>query len=245
MHSEIFNAPRIIHDGFDQDSDDWLLCRMKKVTGSVFHKIATAKRGKALTQTAQTYMLSLISDWLSPHVVPEQLGGRAIAWGNENEPVGRAEFAMSIMTEIRETGFIELNALMGCSDDGVGIDKDGRKFLLELKCPATNHTKHMYMALENEGNPKKQIPNEYFWQCIWNSIICEVDYFYFVSFNPRVFTVDRLSVVMVEMSEVQKFVDQAKEAAVYFCEELVKKLSMIELPENYLGSEFKPKEITG
>jgi hypothetical protein len=236
----IFSTGRTTYSDFDQDCADWHLKRMGKLTGSLAHKIATAKRGKALTQTAKTYMESLISDWMSPDIPPDELGGKAIRWGNDNEPIARDELLM-IIGAIEENGFVELNEFMGCSDDGTGY-KDRKKFLVEIKCPLVNHVKHILMALENEGNPKKQIPAEYYWQCVWNSIVCQCDFFYFVSFGPRVITENRLSIVKVHMKDIEADVQQLKEAAVYFCEELEKKLTTLKLlPEQQ--SLFKIQEV--
>ena len=242
----IYNAERWVRDEFEQGTPEWHQARMQKVTGSCASKIATAKRGKAFTATAKTYMEKIISDWLAPSVIPEELRGKAIEWGNTHEPTARMEFAMTIECRVEETGFVQLNPFMGCSDDGSGLDEDGRKFVVEIKCPLNNHVKHLLMARKNEGSPKKQIPTDYYWQCVYNAIVTQSEYFYFVSFDPRVFTKHRFSIVRVEMEDIAEDVQQLKEATLYFVQELIKELSALEvftdafLAEQYSIISYKP-----
>lgn len=228
--SDVFDNERIVHD-MQQGTDEWHLVRKRKVTGSKVSVIATAKEGKALTQGAQTYMFELIGHYTSPNHVEEEKNSAACRWGHEYEPMAREEFSDAYDLEVIESGFIELSDNIGCSDDGTAFDSDGLKWLIEIKCPhvQTNHVKHIDMRLNNEGVYSKQIPSNYYWQCVYNSIICQCDGFYFVSFDPRSYGRHRMSIVECKLSEIEEDVKKIKAAVIYFVSQLENKLKQFKL----------------
>ena len=110
-----------------QNSDEWLLARSGKVTGSAISKIM-ANYGKAFGDPAKK---------LAANIAVEQLTGKNIAStysndhmqrGHEQEPIARMMYEETYFCDVDNGGFFD-NDFTGCSPDGL-VDADG---VIEIK----------------------------------------------------------------------------------------------------------------
>lgn len=114
-----------IYHEMPQGSDEWFRVRLGKVTASNF-ATAIAKPGS----TRSTLMRRLIAERLTG--LPQgTYSNKNMKRGVELEPQAREYYSLLNDCEIKEVGFIEVNANVGVSPDGL-VGEDGGA---EIKCP--------------------------------------------------------------------------------------------------------------
>lgn len=114
----------------EQGTDEWMQCRLGKVTASRFKDIVTPDKGDK-SKSYKSYMYELIAEKL----IKEKQESFKSEWmerGNEIEPLARASYEFMHDVEVMQTGMI-LNddETIGISPDGLIGDFGG----LEIKCP--------------------------------------------------------------------------------------------------------------
>lgn len=158
----------------EQKSQEWLLERLGKVTGSRFGDvIAKDKGGKKFLKSRETAITEITLELLtgSPGAM---WTSKATNWGNEHEPLARMAYEAATGEFCEEVGFIlhPDHMQVGCSPDGlIGVHKG-----YESKCPLTP-TVHLDTLLNG-------MPDEHMAQVQGGMWICECDEWDFVSYHP-------------------------------------------------------------
>lgn len=173
----------IIHN-VEQGSNEWLLLRRGKFTGSEFHKLMTSGRGKneLFGKTALTYIFDVLDEMITSHDFNDYgrtfEGNRATEWGHVNEGQARQEFEETTGLSTESVGFIDIDEYFGCSPDFVTIDAIG-----EIKCPfnPSNHTANLFLKDATDLMEKHY---DYYIQMQIEMIACKKSKGYFVSFDP-------------------------------------------------------------
>jgi putative phage-type endonuclease len=201
-----------------QGSVEWLQARLAHVTASRIADVLTEPRSKAdkeagvLSQTAESYMLELIGEYLTG-CQSSDFESVAMKWGTQWEPEARDVYADTMECDVDQAGFVRHPTIprVGCSPDGL-VGSDG---LLEIKCPFTSR-EHVRTAMS------QAVPDQYVAQVQSQLWITGRSWLHFVSYDPRVKDTGlRLIVVPVERDEeyiekmessVRKFVRTMLEA---------------------------------
>ena len=108
----------------EQGTEEWLQCRLGKLTGSVAYTIAT--KGKGL----DTLCLEKATELLTG-IIPDGYKNDAMQHGNDYEAEARSIYELETGNKVVQVGFCEDNEYVGVSPDGL-IGDDG---LIEIKCP--------------------------------------------------------------------------------------------------------------
>lgn len=130
------------HD-IEQRSEDWLLIRAGRCTGSrVADVMAKTKSGYSTSRT--NYAAELVVERLTGKPV-ERFQSKAMAFGTEMEPEARACYGLLHGVEVQEVGFVEHPTIQmfGCSPDGL-VGADG---MVEFKVP--NPATHLQTLLND------------------------------------------------------------------------------------------------
>ena len=174
----------------EQGGEEWKKLRLGKFTSSEIYNLMTEPRAKKdkeageMSQTAKTYIKEKTTELIYGEV-PE-IYGAALDWGNEFEDEARQMFAQIHELEIQNGGFYDCPELWtGASPDGEGIDADGQKFLIEIKCPY-NRKNHIENVLNLEfGKDLLKHNKQYYYQVQHQLFITGAKYCFFVSYDPR------------------------------------------------------------
>lgn len=160
----------------EQGTEDWLECRLGKLTGSVAHTIAT--KGKGL----DTLCLEKATELLTG-IVPDGYKNDAMQHGNDYESEARSIYELETGNEVVQIGFYEDNEYVGVSPDGL-IGDDG---LIEIKCPI-DKTYTQYLI-------DMKIKPEYYAQMQMQMLItkrCWCDYVVYNSHFEKPITIQRV-----------------------------------------------------
>ena len=118
-----------------QGSDEWFAARLGKVTASKFSDVLAKGQGK----TRLTYMINLATEIIEG-APAESYCDKNMEAGTIKEPLARAFYELLNDCHVAEVGFVERDASVGASPDGL-VGDDG---LLEIKCPlGTTHTRYI------------------------------------------------------------------------------------------------------
>lgn len=150
----------------EQGSEEWLKCRLGKLTGSVAHTIAT--RGKGL----ETLCLEKATEILTG-IISDGYKNDAMQHGNDYEAEARSIYELETGNTVIQVGFCEDNEFVGVSPDGL-IGDDG---LIEIKCP-TDKTYTQYLI---DG----VIKPEYYSQMQMQMLITNRNWCDYVVYNPN------------------------------------------------------------
>lgn len=150
----------------EQGSEEWLKCRLGKLTGSVAHTIAT--NGKGL----ETLCLEKATEILTG-IIPDGYKNDAMQHGNDYEAEARSIYELETGNTVIQVGFCEDNEFVGVSPDGL-IGDDG---LIEIKCP-TDKTYTQYLI---DG----VIKPEYYSQMQMQMLITNRNWCDYVVYNPN------------------------------------------------------------
>ncbi len=118
-----------------QGSPEWLALRRGRFTGSKVHEliVKTAWNGdydNLLTKGGKTYTRKSLC--LSEQNTYES---DAMIRGSQLEPHARLRFELQHNIKVQNTGFYAYENWLGFSSDGLTFEDNGRKGVLEIKCP--------------------------------------------------------------------------------------------------------------
>lgn len=168
---------RYILSPHTQGTEEWLLDRCGKVTGSrASDMLAKTVKGDWSAKRAD-YKFELAIEVLTKTPQTSDFMSREMQWGVENEPFARIAYEESTGNIAVESGFMYLPGVdAGCSVDGLFVE-NGVTGVLEIKSPkSTTHIKYM------EGGV---VPALYKPQCLHNIWVTGASFADFVSFDPR------------------------------------------------------------
>lgn len=179
-----------------QGSDEWLECRVGRITASRLAEVMSYKDPSSATAKAAGF--SLVREAVAAGIkgdesqdradyrmdkVAERLTGRLednvvsreMKWGIEQEPHARFAYEKARDLMVEQVGFAihPVIASSGASPDAL-VESDG---VLEIKCPKT--TTHLNWMLAGVV-PEKHRPQMY-----WEMVCCERLWADFVSYDPR------------------------------------------------------------
>ena len=160
----------------EQGSDEWLVSRLGKITGSNMSKLITST-GKKST-SADGYINQLIAERLTGEITTSYVTP-AMERGSELEAKARTWYEFLTDSEVIETGLCLHDEFpdVGISPDGLIQGDNGRFHGLEIKCP---EAKTMVSYLR-----AKKLPSQYVAQvqaCIW---VTDADWWDFVAYHPK------------------------------------------------------------
>lgn len=116
----------------EQLSPEWFAVRLGKVTASRFSEACAKGRGGGVSTTRNKLLNKLAYERVYNELYPERLKiTDAMQHGTDTEGEARDYFVKLFVCDVKQVGYIEYNADIGGSPDGL-IGNDG---LVELKCP--------------------------------------------------------------------------------------------------------------
>jgi putative phage-type endonuclease len=185
-----------------QRDSNWFQMRLGKITASEVHKIMGAR---GLGKTGETYIFDKVAEILTGEVayIPENT---AMQWGIDHEPIAKEYYQKAFKENIKDIDFLKSSKFpndVGASPDGIVENVRG----LEIKCPynSSNHAK--YMTLESPEHLLKMEP-KYYWQIQLNLFCSDLDFWRFISFDPRFKGKQRMFILdipkeAVKMAEIE------------------------------------------
>lgn len=200
---------RVIHR-CDQRSDEWFALRAGRLTASqAGDMLALVKSGEAAAR--RNLRTRLIVERLTGKPIPSTYQSKAMAQGVEREPLARAAYESSSGNLVEEIGFISSGDYMvGCSPDGVELDGDRVRRIIELKCPEpTAHLEYLKNG-EMPAGYRAQVAH-----ALWVSgaEVCD-----WMSYNPD-FPPD-MQTVLIQIERYEGEISAYAEKALEFLEEV-------------------------
>lgn len=168
----------------EQGSDEWINCRIGKLTASNAQSIA--KNGAGL----KTYVTEILAEKYST-AEREKYTNEDLERGKELEETARSLYELQTGNTVKQVGFCELDEYVGASPDGL-VGEDG---LIEVKCP--NDKNHFTNVVT------EKIDTKYQWQIQMQLLVTGREWCDFVSFNPN-FTKDLLIIRVVKDEKMQE-----------------------------------------
>ena len=110
-----------------QNTDQWLLMRSGKATGSAIAKIM-ANYGKAFGDPAKKLAANIAVEQLTGKNISSNYSNDHMQRGHEQEPIARMLYEEIYFCDVANGGFFD-NGLTGCSPDGL-VDDNG---VIEIK----------------------------------------------------------------------------------------------------------------
>jgi len=184
-----------------QSQEEWMKARANRFTASVVHKLMGSSRsGSPLSKTAETFVYERAAEILTGYSKP--VYGDALEWGITNEADAFHYFSQQNFQEWTYYGgetyaFIPYGEYSGYSPDGLSSDA-----ILEIKCPYNSgiHLKNFNIY---DADSLKQIHPEYYWQMQLGMLATDLDYGYFVSYDPRMPQEKIMHIGEIERHEVE------------------------------------------
>lgn len=166
----------IVYADIAQGSEEWAKLRCGRPTASEFHRIISPK-GESNPATWHAYAVELIAESIRPDEV-QWSGNRHTERGNELEPEARAMLSERIGLPVEQVGFVTRDdGIVGCSPDGMVPRQNGGWLSgAEIKCPSAKV--HVETVLEDAMPAKHRV------QVHGSMAVCELDWWYFVSYCP-------------------------------------------------------------
>ena len=167
-----------------------------KFTASEVFNLMGEKSG-INTEGAKTYILEKVAEELyDSEWVDDSYKGKEVEWGNlmEVDALEYYSLAFNVDVEKPQPQTPEWCSEVGCSPDGLVYPKDGKVYGLEIKSPynPTNHVKHMMLKQESD---LKKLTKKYYWQVVMCILIFGLDYYEFLSYDPRFVGANRMYVL--------------------------------------------------
>jgi len=201
-------------DNIIQGSEQWIACRLGKITASRIADL-TAKTKTGYGASRANYMAELIIERLTG-ARQESFTNTAMAWGTATEPQARALYEFENNCTVIEVGFVEhpIIALCGASPDGL-VGDDG---LIEIKCP--NSATHIETLLE------KKAPEKYIKQMMWQMACTGRAWCDFMSFDPRLPA--NLQSFTIRVMRDDNYIAELGKEVILFIDELELKIKKLE-----------------
>lgn len=176
-------------ENMTQQNDEWFKIKLGVISASHAHDILkTLKSGKP-SEAGRTYMLTLISEIMTGKKHPAS--SQSMDWGNDNEPIARAEYELITGAEIFELPVIFKDENMRCliSPDLISNLGGG-----EIKCPfnSVNHTKTILHGT---------IKPEYMSQMQFSMWVTGLESWDFISYDPRYREDKQIHIIKVPRDE--------------------------------------------
>lgn len=170
---KIYDMPQHMAD--NSANPDWLNVRAGKFSGSDFHQyLGMLKTGK-LSETAKKELSKKVLENFGYRFDTFQTP--AMIRGIELEPTAREAYSFVYGRDIKEVGFVDKEELhAGCSPDGVIMDGDDIKEIVEIKCP-------LIETFVSYLDPEFMNP-DYATQVQFNMFITGADVCHFVVYHP-------------------------------------------------------------
>jgi putative phage-type endonuclease len=173
-----------------QGTKAWHDLRAGTITASDIQSIfAKPRKGdkSIFGKGAQTYIAKKVCERIRG-VVELREPNEAMQWGLDHEQGAREAYGKVYGKNVVEVGFIEKEAGIGCSPDGL-IDENS---MLEIKCPFSQDVWNGYMA-------KNEAPRNYLLQMLHQLWVADRDFVVFFALSPclekhlmKVYTIDSL-----------------------------------------------------
>jgi hypothetical protein len=184
-----------------QRQEEWLKARANRFTASVVHKLMGSSRtGELLSKTAQSFIYEKAAEILTGQ--SKAVYGDALDWGISHEADAFNAFNMMSFNDWTYYGgetyvFIPYKEYSGYSPDGMNEEA-----ILEIKCPYNSgiHLKNFNIY---DADSLKQIHPEYYWQMQLGMLATDLDYGYFVSYDPRMPEGKQMHIAEIERHEVE------------------------------------------
>lgn len=157
----------MFHD-IEQNTDEWLLLRSGKLTGSAVSKVM-ANYGKALGEPAKKLAVDIAIEQITGRPIESGYSNEHMERGHEQEPLARALYQDEYFCEVLNGGFFD-NGSTGCSPDG-RVD-DG---LIEIKSVIPSV---QYKTIKRNAHDPA-----YHWQLVFNLAECEKEWIDYISFS--------------------------------------------------------------
>lgn len=164
-----------------QNTPEWYAARRGIITSSQVYRLMTDPKLKAdkeageLSEGAKTYIMELIAEELG--LPRKEVETEAMRWGSECESIFE-DYMNRRNWQIYRSDFITSNIEgYGGSPDYIGLND-----VFELKCPYNSSIHLKYCLIESP----KDIPAEYYWQCVSNAYLTQRMFIVFASFDPRI-----------------------------------------------------------
>lgn len=169
----------------EQGTEEWLTCRIGKLTASTAHTIACDGKG------LETLCLEKVTEILTQKPT-ESFKSEAMQHGNDYEDEARNIYELETGNIVSQVGFIEQDEFVGVSPDGL-IGDDG---LIEIKCP-TDKTYTQYL-LDGKIKP------EYYSQMNMQMLVTGRTWCDYVVYNPNFFKSIVIKRVIIDEDEIDK-----------------------------------------
>lgn len=191
------------HYNLQQGSEDWHELHLGKLTGSTASVFLAEGKIKDFGVGAMTLIYRKAGELITGESDPIYTNA-VMERGIELEPIAIRAYEEETYNQVRKVGFVELNAFVGCSPDGL-IGEDG---IIEVKCPM--HTEFVRYA------DQKNTPKDYFAQMQFNLFVTGRKWCDYIVYHPGF--KEPLLIKTVERNE--KIIDRFKLAAEYFEKEV-------------------------
>lgn len=197
----------------------WRQMRIGKITGSMFDKIKRGRSGKGWSETAESYLCSLIWEHITRLQSSDFTGSKSTEWGTQYEPEALQLYQKHTRSIVMTGEFYALKGanLIGCTPDGVGHKG------LEIKCPYAAKA-HIRTLLSRE------VPSEYIDQVNGHILITNKEGCDFVSYDPRFMdTRPDLALCIIEVERNNIAIEELENRLYDFETELIKRLDRLEI----------------
>ena len=178
-----------------QGSPEWDELRKGRYTSSEIHRLKVEqklydKKGnylpeKLLTDGGKTYAIETLQ--LNRKKAPLT---EAMQNGTYREPEARFRFECTHNVKVQTTGFYTYEDWLGFSSDGLTTERNGRKGVLEIKCPLEQ--KHLlYCTCRTWQDVLKVSPLLCWEMCLPLLLLPELDVCWFISYYPEYIGTER------------------------------------------------------
>ena len=200
-----------------QGSAAWRLQRLGHLTASKFGELfpPTGKPKKEWTQSAETYLVSLIGEHLTGQPM-DDCDSKATRWGNDHEAEAREALCWSVGVAITTTGFWTLD-----EEEWIGGSPDGlaNGLISEIKSPWT--TKEHVRVLWS-----RRIPPEHTAQVQGNLWITGREKCLFASYDPRMLD-RRHQLCVVEVPRDDVYIEALAERVIAARDKMLERLESL------------------
>lgn len=180
----------------DAHSEQWYKTRVGRFTASrLYDLISKAKLNP------RPYVVEKAAETLTGESQDSDYFDENMAHGVEYENLAIKWFSKKTGIEVKENSeFVKHQYLnFGATPDRVGMDENGNRIILEVKCPKT--TNHIRNCLMNDVEDFKSKHPKYYWQIIGGAICEGATKGAFISFDPRIDADCGLYVLMFDIPE--------------------------------------------
>ena len=189
-----------------QRTDEWYAARLGKFTASNFCQLMARPADKSATwsKSAINYIRDLALQLFLNETTWRQ-DNDATRWGMRNEDKALQEFGIASGFTINETGFIIHPGFpeVGATPDAIVIEnhQSENMILAQVKCPYSQKNHLHYVRKIHDSESLKKCRSAYHWQIQGEIWVTGAAHSYFVSFDPRLFSRQRLHYVKIERDQ--------------------------------------------